>query len=241
MGTREHSGSPPHDILMQEVFFMSLATLTEDGSYALTGAGYTVLALAMIAVLLIACFVTKADQKTKGTRRLVFSAMAMALAFVTSFIKLFHLPMGGSITLFSMFFITLIGYWYGLGSGLLCGVAYGILQLVADPYIISIPQMLTDYIFAFGALGLSGVFHNARHGLVKGYILGVLGRYFFAVLSGVIFFGVYAADYNMSPLPYSLAYNGIYIFTEAVITIIIICIPAVSKALAKVKALATQE
>ncbi len=149
--------------------------------------------------------------------------------------------MGGSITLFSMFFITLIGYWYGLGSGLLCGVAYGILQLVADPYIISIPQMLTDYIFAFGALGLSGVFHNARHGLVKGYILGVLGRYFFAVLSGVIFFGVYAADYNMSPLPYSLAYNGIYIFTEAVITIIIICIPAVSKALAKVKALATQE
>ncbi len=49
---------------------MSLATLTEDGSYALTGAGYTVLVLAMIAVLLIACFVTKADQKTKGCHQL---------------------------------------------------------------------------------------------------------------------------------------------------------------------------
>lgn len=217
------------------------ANLTEDGSYSLTSAGYTLLVAVMIAALLAACFFLKADEKAKGTRRLVFSAMAIALAFVTSFIKFLHLPMGGSITLFSMFFITLIGYWYGLGSGLLCGVAYGILQLVVDPYIISIPQMLVDYIFAFGALGLSGIFHNAKHGLLKGYITAVIGRWCFATLSGVIFFGSYAADYGMSPFAYSAAYNGLYIGVEAVITIVILCIPAVSHALAKIKALAVQE
>ncbi len=221
---------------------MSLfATLTEDGSYALTGAGYTVLVLIMLAVLILGCYLTKADQKAKtGTRRLVFSGMAIALAFVTSFIKLLHLPMGGSITLFSMFFITLIGYWYGLRTGLMAAVAYGLLQLIVDPYIISVPQMLTDYIFAFGALGLSGIFSNAKHGLLKGYIVGVIGRFIFAFLSGYIFFGMYAPE-GMNPAVYSASYNGIYIFTEAIITIIVMLLPPVAKALGKIKTLATQQ
>jgi thiamine transporter len=218
------------------------ATLSEDGSYQLTQAGYTVIFLAIIALVLVSCFITKADQKLKlGTRKLVFSAMAIALAVVTSFIKLFHLPMGGSITLFSMLFVVLIGYWYGLRTGILAAVAYGLLQLIIDPYILTIPQMLTDYVFAFGALGLSGLFSNAKHGLVKGYIAGVLGRYFFAFLSGYIFFGAYAADYNMSAVAYSLVYNGIYIFTEAGITLILLAIPAVSKALARIRTAALQE
>jgi len=217
------------------------ATLSEDGSYQLTQAGYTVIFLAIIALVLVSCFITKADQKLKlGTRKLVFSAMAIALAVVTSFLKLFHLPMGGSITLFSMLFVVLIGYWYGLRTGIMAAVAYGLLQLIIDPYILTIPQMLTDYVFAFGALGLSGLFSNAKHGLIKGYIAGVLGRYFFAFLSGYIFFGAYAADYNMSAVVYSLVYNGIYIFTEAGITLILLAIPAVSKALARIRTAALQ-
>ena len=122
----------------------------------------------------------------------------------------------------------------------MAAVAYGILQMVVDPYIISVPQMLCDYIFAFGALGLSGVFSNAKHGLVKGYLLGVVGRYVFSFLSGLIFFGQFAPE-GMHPAVYSASYNGIYIFTEAILTIIIISIPAVSKALTNVKNLATQE
>ena len=47
------------------------------------------------------------------TKQLVFSSAAIALAMVTSMIKLFELPMGGSVTLLSMLFITLVGYWYG--------------------------------------------------------------------------------------------------------------------------------
>ena len=122
----------------------------------------------------------------------------------------------------------------------MAAVAYGILQMIVDPYIISVPQMLCDYIFAFGALGLSGVFSNAKHGLVKGYLLGIAGRFVFSFLSGLIFFGQYAPD-GMNPAVYSASYNGIYIFTEGILTIIIVSIPPVAKALSRVKSLAVQE
>ena len=99
-------------------------------------------------------------------------------------------------------------------------------------------QMLVDYIFAFGALGLSGVFSKSKNGLIKGYLLGVLGRYFFAFLSGLIFFGVYAADYNMSAPVYSLVYNGAYLGAEALLTVIILALPPVKKVMGQLKTMA---
>jgi thiamine transporter len=164
----------------------------------------------------------------------------MGLAIVTSNIKLLNLPMGGSITLMSMLFICLIGYWYGIKVGLMTSIAYALLQIIIDPYIISLPQMLLDYIFAFGALGLSGLFSKSKYGLVKGYAVGVIGRYICSVLSGVIFFGMYAPD-TMSPLGYSLAYNGATIGAEGIITLIIIAIPPVAHAFTYVKGFATDQ
>lgn len=216
----------------------------EWGNYfELTGAGYGALIAIMLLILLGACFLSgqKGNSKKFSTKQLVFSAMAMALGMVTSMIKVVDMPMGGSVTLFSMLFICLIGYWYGPKGGLMTAIAYGFLQLIVDPYIISIPQMLTDYIFAFGALGLSGVFSKSKHGLIKGYIIGVLGRYFFAFLSGMIFFGSYASGYGMSAPVYSLVYNGAYLGLEAVITLVVIALPPVNKGLAKVKAMTQDE
>ena len=208
-------------------------------SYALTGAGYGALIVLTLILLLAACYIA-GDRKKVSTKQLVFSAAAMALAMVTSFLKLFEAPMGGSVTLFSMLFICLIGYWYGLRVGLMTGLAYGLLQLISDPYIISIPQMVTDYLLAFGALGLSGLFCNKKNGLIKGYIAGVLGRYFFAFLSGLIFFASYAEGSGMSAPVYSLAYNGSYLGCEAAITLIVLAIPAVNKGFAQVKKLALE-
>lgn len=212
----------------------------EWGNYfELTGAGYGALVAVMIAVLLVGCMVSGGDGKRKiSTRALVFSAMAMALAMVTSMVKLIDMPMGGSVTLCSMFFVCLIGYIYGLRTGLMAAIAYGFLQLVVDPYIISIPQMFTDYIFGFGALGLSGIFSGKKNGMLIGYLAGALGRYFFTFLSGMIFFGSNGAAYHMSAPVYSLVYNGAYLVPEAVITVIIILMPPVNKALLKVKAMA---
>lgn len=215
----------------------------EWGNYfALTEIGYGMLVFLMIAVLLIGCFIGNSSSKKKrfNTRQLVFSATAMALAVVTSMIKLFDMPMGGSVTLCSMLFVCLIGYWYGLGGGLMATIAYGFLQLIIDPYIISIPQMLTDYIFAFGALGLSGIFADKKRGLILGYLLGIFGRFVFSFLSGMIFFGSYGADYGMSAPLYSFLYNGSYIAAEGVVTVAVLLLPPVAKGLLRVKAMAQQ-
>ena len=222
----------------------AVPTVDEWGvtTYSLTAAGYTALVVVMLACLLLGCALFGGNKKFSA-KQLAFSAMAIALATVASMIKLIHLPMGGSVTLLSMFFVTLIGYWYGLGAGLTTGVAYGILQLVIDPYIISVPQMLVDYVFAFGALGLAGLFwkNKKKYGIILCYIAGILGRYIFAVISGWIFFGMYASDYGFSsPVVYSMAYNGAYIFLEAGITIVILLIPPVNKALSYVKEIATK-
>ncbi len=222
-------------------FFVTKMMDEEGGiSYGLTGAGYAALVLFMVAVWLIGCMVTRNGKKKISTKQLVFSAAAMALGMVTSGIKLIDMPMGGSVTLCSMMFICLIGYMFGLRTGLTAAVAYGVLQLVSNPYIISIPQMLTDYIFAFGSLGFAGIFANKKRGLVWGYLLGVLGRFFFTFLSGMIFFGSYAAYYNMAAPVYSFVYNGAYLGLEAAITVILLLLPPVSKGLLKIKQMAAE-
>lgn len=215
------------------------ATAMDDGTYALTGAGFTALVLLLVVFLLVGCAVFGQSKKFSA-KQLAFSAMALALATVTSLIKIIDMPMGGSVTLLSMLFVVLIGNWFGLGAGLTAAFAYGILQLIIGPYIISFPQMLVDYFFAFGALGLAGFFRNQKYGLIKGYIAGVLGRYFFATLSGVIFFGMWTPAEFPNPLVYSLAYNGAYLGLEALITLILIALPPVAKALAHVKTLAQE-
>ncbi len=222
------------------LFATKLADEYGGFTYNLTGLGYGALVAFMLLLLILACFLT-GDKKKLSTKHLVFCAAAMALAMVASFLKLFKAPMGGSVTLFSMLFICCIGYWYGLRTGIMTGVAYGLLQLISDPYIISLPQMITDYLLAFGALGLSGLFCDKKQGLIKGYIAGVLGRYFFAFLSGLIFFGSYAEGTGMSAPVYSLAYNGSYLACEAILTLVILAIPSVNKAFAYIKQMAVSE
>ena len=190
----------------------------------------------MLALILIpaALFARRSRGVRFETKQLVFCSAAVALSVVTSFIKVYTFPFGGSITLCSMLFVCLIGYWYGPRISLTTGLAYGLLQLVTGPYIVFPLQVLVDYPLAFGALGLSGFFWNSKHGLIKGYLVGVLGRYVFAVLSGWLFFGAYAWE-GWAPLPYSLAYNAAYLVPEAVITLMLLFLPPVKKAMDQVK------
>lgn len=220
---------------------MSFFVSNVEGELLLTTAGKIAL-VAILAVLLIGAAAVAAKVgggKKLGTKQLVFCAMAIALATVTSMIKVYEFPFGGSITLCSMLFICLIGWVYGPAAGVLTGFAYGVLQFLMGPVILTPIQVLVDYPLAFGALGLSGFFHRTKHGLVKGYVAGILGRYVFAVISGWIFFGEWAWE-GWNPFAYSLAYNGAYIFSEAAVTVLILLVPAVSTALSQIKVLANE-
>lgn len=211
----------------------------DDISYIPTTLGKAVLVIAFVALLAAAVAFARKKASGKGSlklsaRQLAFCAVSIALGTVLSNVKLYSFPFGGSVTLLSMLFVCLPGYWFGLGAGLITGVAYGILQLLIDPFVIHPAQLLVDYVLAFGAFGLSGLFSNHKKGLIKGYLAGVVGRWIFATVSGWIFFAEYAWE-GWAPLPYSLVYNGIYIYTEAAVTLVILSVPYVQNAFARVK------
>ncbi len=218
-----------------------------ETTYLPTLLGNVLLAVLLAALLLGAAGIRRAAIKRSSeavsgrmtVKQLAFCAMTLALGTVLSNIKIIDFPYGGSATLLSMLVICLPGYWFGLGAGLMTGAAYGVLQLIIEPYVLYPMQLVVDYLLAFGALGLSGLFSNAKFGLLKGYLAGVLGRYLFVVLSGWIFFGAYAWE-GWHPLLYSLAYNGTYIFSEAALTLAILAIPAVRSMFGKLKNMATQ-
>ena len=221
----------------------------DELTYVPTTLGKVVLALIIVALIAVALVFARKnavkDSSDKNPtmkltiKQLAFCAMCLALATVLSEIKIFDMPTGGSITLLSMFVIALPGILFGLVPGIVTAVAYGMLQLIIDPYVLYPMQLVVDYILAFGALGLSGLFYGKKGAVIKGYIAAVIGRYIFSVISGWIFFGAYAWE-GWNPLPYSLAYNAAYIFAEAALTVIILAIPPVNKAVWQVIKLANE-
>lgn len=227
---------------MSDFFAFSTMDSWEQDAFQLTTTGIITVVVLIVAFIALAVILQPKEIRSRAftTKQLVFSAVAMALATVTSMLKLFEMPLGGSVTLLSMLFIVLIGYWYGPKAGLMTGFAYGLLQFVLDPIFYSVPQMIVDYPLAFGALGVSGFFFQKKYGLWIGYVVGICARFVFAWLSGVLFFAAYAEGSGMNAPVYSLVYNGSYIFTEGVITLVLISLPPISKALSQVKRIATE-
>lgn len=210
----------------------------------LTTAGYTATIMAGIVLFLVGIYFAgkNSEKKKLTTRQLVFCAMAIALAFITSYLKLFRLPWGGSVTLCSMLFIVLIANWYGVRTGITVGLAYGILQFIQEPYVLSFFQVCCDYILAFAALGIAGFFAKKSHGLVKGYLAAVVARGAFHALGGYLYWMSYMPENFPKSLTavYPILYNYSFLLAEAVLTVVIISIPAVSKALVQVKKAAVE-
>jgi thiamine transporter len=162
--------------------------------------------------------------------RLVTSAMLIALASVLSNIKVFRLPMGGSITLLSMLPICLLSLRYGVKWGLICAFLYSVIQLafgLADVMTWGLtPATLAgcvafDYILPFTALGLSGVFGNtSAPRICAGITLALVLRLFCHFISGAIVFAVWVPEEWSSNYLYSIVYNGAYMGPELVITLI---------------------
>ncbi len=169
-----------------------------------------------------------------SVKGLATCGVCIALAFALSFVKLFSMPLGGSVTLCSMLFICIIGYFYGWKYSLSAAFAYGLLQFIQKPEILSVIQVIVDYFLAFTALGLSGFFKNRKYGLYVGFLAGVTGRFIFQSLSGYVFYAEYAPE-GWNPLLYSIAYNASYIYAEAAITLIILAVPPVKHAIDRVK------
>lgn len=153
--------------------------------------------------------------QNQKTRRLVTSAMLIAIgtaiSFICEYIPFLNLPFGGTITIASLVPLVLISYMYGIKWGLGSGFVFAVLQMAVGARTVSgliLPSsedymglwvglciLLLDYICAFTVVGLGGMFRknkNKTTALVLGGFVSIFLCYFFHVLSGAIFYGAFA-------------------------------------------------
>ena len=181
------------------------------------------IALTALGVVLL---VLGSKQQKWSATTIAYAALAIALSFLLSNIRLYRMPQGGSITAVSMLPLMLFSYSFGIIPGLLTGTAYGVLQFLQTPSLLPIAplyafcQVILDYILAFGCMGLVGMFGknqgNDRVYLPSGIAVASVLRFVCSVFSGVLFFAEYAGDQN--PWIYSAAYNGSYMLPELILT-----------------------
>ena len=152
------------------------------------------------------------------TRVLAEIAIGVALATVLSYIKIFSMPYGGSVTLGSMVPILLIAFRRDVKVGVVTGVIYGFVQMFLDAWFYSPVGMALDYPIAFGILGIAGLFKKQP---IIGVVVAMVGRFVSHFISGVVFFGMYAPE-GMNPVLYSALYNGGYMLPEMIISAILI-------------------
>ena len=160
-------------------------------------------------------------------RALCEGAILVALAFILSFVKLYELPNGGSLTP-AMFPILLYGLRWGLPRGLIAGFVFGLLQLIFDgAYAWGWQSMLLDYLLAFTPLGLAGLFKGKAWGIFPGTVLGCAARFVIHYISGVTIYRIIEptavpgfGTFDNASL-YSLVYNGSYMLPNTLLALLL--------------------
>ena len=168
--------------------------------------------------------------KNKKVRLLAESGILLALAIVLSFVKIWNMPMGGSVTLLSMLPIMLIaiksGTLWGVGTAFvfsLFQLAQAIVEGNVFPYCSTLGIVMLcvafDYIVPFTALGFCAL-GKQRFGEI-GICAGIAGvcilRFSCHYATGVVIWGQWAE--GMSKGLYSLLYNGQYMLPEMLLTL----------------------
>ena len=160
-------------------------------------------------------------------RALCEGAILVALAFILSFVKLYELPNGGSLTP-AMFPILLYALRWGLPRGLIAGFVFGLLQLIFDgAYAWGWQSMLLDYLLAFTPLGLAGLFKGKAWGIFPGTVLGCAARFVIHYISGVTIYRIIEptavpgfGTFDNASL-YSLVYNGSYMLPNTLLALLL--------------------
>ena len=220
--------------------------ISGDGYYTgeygqLNNANLYISAVALVIGLFVIAFFTDRKNTLKfDSRSIAFAGITVALSFALSYIRLFKLPQGGSVTFASLVPVMLFAYIYGAKKGVVVGLFYGLLQAIQDPFIIHPAQFLLDYPIAFAFVGLAGCLKDVKIlpkypqvKFVLSAILASVGRFIAHVLSGVFAFGAYAKDAGVDNLlAYSTAYNS-FVFVDITIALVVGVLLLSSKSLAR--------
>lgn len=173
--------------------------------------------------------------RNEKTKLLAEGAAMVALATVLSFIRVFKLPWGGSITLLSMLPIVLFSIRRGVKMGVVVSFVYALVQFgqgILDGLFgwgltagMLIACIVLDYLAAFTVLGLAGLWRKkGLPGWLAGILLAVGLRFICHFLSGVVIWGSFGELWSGFSTDntwlYSFLYNGCYMLPEMIFTMI---------------------
>jgi thiamine transporter len=159
----------------------------------------------------------------------VFSALSAVLYAIRPFPGF---PFGGAVTLGSMVPTMWLSLRRGVRVGVIAGVIYGslaffidILYLGASSIIATPLQAVLEYPFAFGLIGLTGIFHRktitfALAGAGLAVFLRFLVHYFVGVF---VWYYVYAFP-EFGQWIYPAVYNGSFLAAEFAICAVILAV-----------------
>jgi thiamine transporter len=171
--------------------------------------------------------------RSSKTSIIVEGAIMIALATVLSYIRVYKLPWGGSITMLSMLPIVLYSIKNGVVRGLEVSFLFSLVQLgqgVVDGLFgwgLTVSSLLGciffDYILAFTVIGLAGMFRKKGElGWIAGTVIALLLRFACHFTTGVIIwksFGELWEGFSTdNTYLYSLLYNGSYMLPEIILT-----------------------
>lgn len=173
------------------------------------------------------------NRSHRRVRALTEGAIMLALAVVLNYLSgmiFASLPQGGSITL-AMFPLLLYVHRWGVGRGLLVCFAYGTLDmLLGKGYAWGWQSIILDYLLAYTALALGGLFKGKAWGIFPDVAIGCLGRFIIHHISGVTLYriiepsGIEGLEFLgvfSNPHLYSLVYNGAYMLPNTVIALVL--------------------
>ena len=171
-------------------------------------------------------------QKRYVLRMLCEGAVMVAVAQVLGYIKIWEMPWGGSICL-SMLPIFLFACRWGLAPGLMSGFVLGVLQFMFDGgFALGWQSILGDYLVAFTAVGLAGLFHGRTWSIYAGTVTGSAARFLVHYVVGATIWAEYMPEtfFGMTmttPWFYSFLYNGFYMAIDMALCLIIFGIVSV--------------
>jgi thiamine transporter len=157
-------------------------------------------------------------------------AIMIALAFALSWVTVWKMLMGGSVTLASMLPIMFIGIKYGPKIGVGTAFLYSLTQLAqaiiqGDVFIycqsgvMVAVCVLFDYLLPFTVLGLAGIFTSkSKLGAYVGMAAVTAARFICHFVSGVAIWGQWAPE-GMNKFVYSILYNGSFLALDFAICI----------------------
>lgn len=188
----------------------------------------TVIAIVLLAVVIA---LTAGTRQKWSAKVLAYAALSVALSFVLSYIKIFEMPQGGSVTLASMLPLMLFSATYGVGPGLLAGMVDGLLQYLQGGYFVHPIQFLLDYPLAFAMIGMAGLYKHfpkqwSKWSLYLAMVIAALCRAAVATLAGILY-------WDTAPWA-SLVYNGTYLVPDTLICILL-AIPVAPRVMALMK------